>query len=101
MKKAREKWEKPALKNTADIDKAALELYKQDPDLAREFLTTYCLNNAERVIKAWWELGDRLLVKYNKVFIYDTETREKITIPYPDWWLKKIIEYDRLEPQKE
>jgi dipeptidase len=99
VKKAREKWEKSALKNTAAIDKAALELYKQDPDLAREFLTTYCLNNAERVIKAWWELGDQLLVKYNHLFIYNPETRERKTIQYPDWWLRIIIEQQKLEPR--
>ena len=101
VKKAREKWEKPALKNTAAIDKAALELYKQDPELAREFLTTYCLNNAERVIKAWWELGDQLLVKYNHLFIYNQETRERKTIQYPDWWLRIIIEHQKLEPRSE
>jgi dipeptidase len=101
VKKAREKWEKPALKNTAAIDKEALELYKQDPDLAREFLTTYCLNNAERVIKAWWELGDQLLVKYNHLFIYNPETRERKTIQYPDWWLRIIIEHQKLEPRSE
>ena len=101
VKKAREKWEKPALKNTAAIDKAALELYKQDPDLAREFLTTYCLNNAERVIKAWWELGDQLLVKYNHLFIYNQGARERKTIQYPDWWLRIIIEHQKLEPRSE
>jgi len=101
VKKAREKWEKPALKNTAAIDEAALELYKQDPDLAREFLTTYCLNNAERVIEAWWELGDQLLVKYNHLFIYNQETRERKTIQYPDWWLRIIIEHQKLEPRSE
>jgi dipeptidase len=101
VKKAREKWEKPALENTAAIDKSALELYKQNPDLAREFLTTYCLNNAERVIKAWWELGDQLLVKYNHLFIYHPETRERETIQYPDWWLRIIIEQQKLEPRTE
>ncbi len=101
VKKAREKWETPALKNTAAIDEAALKLYKQDPDQAREFLTTYCLNNAERVIKAWWELGDQLLVKYNHLFIYNPEARERKTIQYPDWWLRIIIEHQKLEPRSE
>jgi hypothetical protein len=54
------------------------------------------MTHADNVVDFWWELGDRLLVKYNKVFIYDTETREKKTIKYPNWWLKKIIEYDKL-----
>jgi dipeptidase len=83
------------------IDQIAGELFKKDPAQAAEFLTDYCLNNANSVVDAWWKLGDDLLVKYNKVFLYDTETREFNRIQYPDWWLKKIIEYDKLKPQEE
>lgn len=101
VRKAQEKWEKPAIRRTPAIDKAALELYKEDPELAREFLTNYCLSNAERVIKAWWELGDQLLVKYNHLFIYNPETRERKTIQYPDWWLRIIIQHDNLKPRSE
>jgi dipeptidase len=100
VRKAQEKWEGAAMAKVATIDKIASELHNTDPARAVEFLTDYCMNNANSVVDAWWELGDQLLVKYNKVFIYDTETREKITIAYPDWWLKKIIEYDKLEPQE-
>ena len=96
-----EKWEKPALERTPTIDKEALGLYKQDPELAKEFLTAYCLNNAEKVIKAWWELGDNLLVKYNHLFIYNTDTRERKMIQYPDWWLQIIIDHQKLEPRSE
>jgi dipeptidase len=100
VRKAQEKWEGAAMAQVPAIDKSALDLYKKDPAQATEFLTDYCMANADSVVKAWWELGDRLLVKYNKVFIYDKETREKKTIQYPDWWLKKIIEYDKLEHQE-
>jgi len=98
---AQDKWESKAMAEVSAIDGIARDLYEKDPERAVAFLTDYCNGNAESVVDAWWELGDRLLVKYNKVFIYETETREKITIAYPDWWLKKIIEYDKLEPQEE
>lgn len=101
VREAQKKWEGAAMAKVPVIDKTAQEMYEKDPVQAAEFLADYCMANADSVVKAWWELGDRLLVKYNKVFIYDTETREKITIQYPDWWLNKIIEYDKLEHQEE
>ena len=101
VRKVQEKWEGAAMNKVSTIDKIAEDLYKSDPAQAIEFLTDYCMNNASSVVDAWWELGDQLLVKYNKVFIYDTETREQITIKYPEWWLKKIIEYDKLKPQEQ
>ena len=42
-----------------------MDLYKKDPALAAGFLTDYCLANVDRVLAAWWQLGDDLLVKYN------------------------------------
>jgi dipeptidase len=96
VREAQEKWEGAAMAQVPSIDKTARELYEKDPAQATEFLTDYCMTHADNVVDFWWELGDRLLVKYNKVFIYDTETREKKTIKYPNWWLKKIIEYDKL-----
>jgi dipeptidase len=101
VRKAQEKWEGASMDKLPVIDQIAGELFKKDPAQAAEFLTDYCLNNASSVVDAWWKLGDDLLVKYNKVFLYDTETREFNRIQYPDWWLKKIIEYDKLKPQEE
>ncbi len=99
VRKAQEKWESGAVAKTPIIDKIALELHKKDPTQAREFLTDYCLNNANSVINAWWELGDQLLVKYNKLWIYDTQTRKRKAMKYPEWWLKELVEYNNLEPQ--
>ena len=70
-------WEKPAVERTPMIDAFALDLYKKNPAAARKFLTDYCLGNAERVIDAWWKLGDDLLVKYNHIWIYDAKTRKR------------------------
>ncbi len=101
VREAQKKWEKSAVDRTPDIDKAALELYKKDPAQAQQFLTDYCLNNANRVTGAWWELGNQLLVKYNKLWIYDVKTRKRNALKFPDWYLKALIEYNKLTPQSE
>ncbi|MFB0564237.1 MAG: dipeptidase, partial [Candidatus Aminicenantaceae bacterium] len=100
VKKAQKEWEEKALERAPVIEKTAHELYKQDPDLAAAFLTDYCLNNAQKVIKAWWDLGDHLLVKYNHLSIYDTEKRRRSRMKHPEWWLKEVVKYHNLEPRE-
>jgi len=101
VRKAQSKWEGSAVTKTPTIDKIALELHKKDPAQAREFITDYCVNNANSVTNAWWEMGDQLLVKYNKLWIYDTKTRKRKAMKYPVWWLKELVEYNKLEPEPE
>jgi len=67
------------------IETAALLLYGQDPELAREFLTDYCNNNANDVVNQWWNLADYFIEKY------DSGGRGG----YPAWWLKQAG-YDKL-----
>jgi dipeptidase len=102
VRAAQERWEMPAINRTPEIDKQALELYHQDPAKATEFLTGYCLDNARSVVDAWWELGDRLLVKYNKLGTYDMDKRSagrSKSQTVPDWWRKMVRVYDAiLEP---
>jgi len=94
-------WEKPVVDRTPTIDAFALELYKKDPAAARKFLTDYCLGNAQRVIDAWWKLGDDLLVKYNHLWVYDAKARKRNPMIFPDWWLKLLVEYNGLKPRPE
>jgi dipeptidase len=99
VRDAQAKWEAPAIARTAEIDKRAQELYAQDPAKAAEFLTGYCLDNARDVVTAWWELGDCLLVKYNKLGTYNAEKRtveRSRTQTVPDWWKKMVRVYDAL-----
>ena len=100
VQKAQHKWEKTAIERVPSIDISAKELYTQDPKLAVRFLTDYCLNNANKVIEAWWELGDQLLVKYNHLSIYDTQNRKRSNLPYPEWWVKEVVRYHNLKPRK-
>jgi dipeptidase len=101
VRDAQKIWEKPVVDRTPIIDKFATELYQSNPAQLHQFLTEYCTNNASLVINAWWELGDQLLVKYNHLWIYDVKTRKRLPLTYPDWWLKLLVEYNKLTPQPE
>ncbi|MDR1981235.1 MAG: C69 family dipeptidase [Tannerellaceae bacterium] len=46
------------------IDKAALELYDNDPAEARKFLTWFSSTTADSATERWKKLGEYLLVKY-------------------------------------
>jgi len=101
VKIAQAEWEGGALTRLIEIDKQAGDLYQKNPARAIKFLTDYCLDNANRVVNAWWELGDLLLVKYNHFGFYDSEkrTRDRSKPTYPDWWKKIVKMYDIwLEP---
>ncbi len=99
VRKAQDKWEKAAIKRTTDIDNHALKLYKKSPAQATEYLNDYCNNNAELVVDAWWDLGDQLLVKYNKLWYYNARERKREALKYPDWWLRELVKYNNLQPK--
>ena len=94
VKELQEKLENKQFALQPAIESVALELYKVDPELAREFLTDYCQNNANNVVDAYWELADKLIVKYrnNRLNTFNEEIgRGKSTsIGYPAWWLKSV-----------
>ena len=73
-----------------------MKLYNENPELAREFLTDYCTNNANNVVDAYWELADKLIAKYrnNNLNIIDEAPGRNLgksnSIGYPAWWLKSV-----------
>lgn len=67
------------------IEATALELYKKDPALAVRYLTDYVVSTGDKVVKYWWELADKLIVKYN-----DGGIMGETSPVYPDWWLEAI-----------
>ncbi len=99
VREAQKKWEASAVERTPLIDKNALELYQKDPAAANQYLTDYCVSNAQAVTDAWWQLGDALLVKYNHLWIYDSKTRKRNPLPFPDWYLKLLVETNKLKPR--
>jgi dipeptidase len=100
---AQAKYERDLVKRIPEIDQQALALYKKKPAEAAKFLTGFSLNNAQTVVAAWWKLGDDLLVKYNRLYLYDTEKRtyDRGKPALPDWWKKAVRAFDILmEPDK-
>jgi hypothetical protein len=51
-----------------DIEKKALELYKEDPKKAIEFVNGYSNDFARAVVSRMWEVGDELWTKYTNGF---------------------------------
>jgi dipeptidase len=103
VKKAQAEWEGGAVARMAELDKQAQELYAKSPAKASKFLTDYCLDNADKVVRAWWNLGDQLFIKYNHLGYYDVEKRSKDRrLPaYPESWNKAVRAFDvLLEPEE-
>ena len=91
IKKAQQEWEVGALAKIPEIDKQAVELYAKSPAKAVAFLTEFSNANAEKVVAAWWELGDKLLVKYNHFGFYDAEKRARARgQAAPSVWQKAV-----------
>jgi dipeptidase len=67
------------------IVKTAKQLYEKDPTLARQFLTDYCVSNANEVVKEWWNFSDHLIKKYS-----DGDGFQDEVTGYPTWWLEKV-----------
>lgn len=51
-----------------EIDKKALALLKDDPDKAKEFLTSYCNKCGNKAVEEAWKLGDLIWTKYDGKF---------------------------------
>ena len=73
-----------------EIEKAALEFYKQAPELARNYLTEYSVSQADMVVERWRKLGESLLVKYMDGNVKDSQ-KHVLHPPYPESWYKRII----------
>lgn len=73
-----------------EIDRAALALYKQSPQLAKEYLTKYSSAQGKMVLKRWKKLGEFLIWKYLDGNVKDEFG--KVTHPgYPKEWYKRIV----------
>lgn len=63
-----QKFEEEALKKQPEIEEQAMTLYKKSPKKARKFLTEYSSGWMNRLVKAYWKLGDDLWSKYTGKF---------------------------------
>ena len=61
-------WQKKLFEQQSEIDQKAQELYDQDPEKAREFLSNYTNKWGNKVVEKAWNLGDKLWTKYDEQF---------------------------------
>ncbi|MEI6157668.1 MAG: C69 family dipeptidase, partial [Atribacterota bacterium] len=64
-----DKYETAALRLLPAVGKTAQELYQKDEKMAREYLTTFCTQQADKTIADWWSFADQLIVRYSDGFI--------------------------------
>lgn len=73
----------------AEVDKAALNLYKTSPATARTYLTDYCVAQGDMVTARWRKLGELLIWKYLDGNVRD-EKGNVTHPPYPESWYKAV-----------
>ncbi len=72
------------------VEQAALALFKQSPELARDYLTKYSHDQAARTVERWRRLGTELLVKYLDGNVRDAQGN--VTHPgYPKAWTERVL----------
>lgn len=78
------------LADQAEIDAAALILYKSSPRQARDYLTAYSVQQGEMTVNRWRELWGFLMWKYNDGNVRTSQGRLSQP-PYPEAWYRQIV----------
>jgi dipeptidase len=72
------------------VEKTALDLSRNDPDMLRQYLTDYSVSQAEMVVKRWQDLAGHLITKCNDGYVKDEDGRPK-EVGYPEAWLREVL----------
>ena len=78
------------LNNQNQIEKQAEILLKKDKNSAVKFLTDYDVQNTEKVMTRWIELGEELITKYNDGYVKDEKGNPQ-TVNYPEAYRKEVL----------
>jgi hypothetical protein len=80
--------ERAEIEGMARLDQEALSLYAQDPERARQLLTTYCRTQAHQVVDTWWDLAWYLVARYDDGYVSAPENMAH-EVGYPRDWYDK------------
>jgi dipeptidase len=72
------------------VEKTAVELSMSNPDLARRYLTDYCVMHGEQTVSRWRTLTEDLITKYNDGYVRSPEGKYP-DVGYPEEWLRRVI----------
>jgi dipeptidase len=90
VQKVQREFEGRFLADQSEVDRTALDLYKQNPGLAKDYLTQYAGKQTEELMTRWKKLGEFLIWKY-----LDGNVRNEkgeVTHPKaPEDWLRCIV----------
>ncbi|MGB7294770.1 MAG: C69 family dipeptidase [Candidatus Aminicenantales bacterium] len=64
LQAVRDPLEAELFKNLKEVDARALDLFRRDPELAKEYLTDVTKSNMEKVVKMYKDLRNLLITKY-------------------------------------
>jgi dipeptidase len=64
--KVRDALQADLLTESRRVDKKAVAMYQKNPKAARAYLTRYVKTACKKVVRAYWELGDRLWTRYDE-----------------------------------
>lgn len=81
------------LARQAAVEQAALEKHRRAPEEAREYLTAYSVEQGERTVERWRQLGEALLVKYVDGNLKD-EKGQVLHPGYPEGWNELVAQRD-------
>jgi len=88
IKKKQEEIENQIYAFQPAIENAAKELYDKNPELARAYLTEYCINKGNAVVDEWRKFGKFLVAKYIDGYVNKPHVGE--SVGYPFEWLQGI-----------
>lgn len=86
-----------------EVEAKAMEMYKESPAKAKEYLTGYTVQTAQNMLDGWKKLGEYLIVKYNDLVMKRTKdgkferTSTGLCAPvirpgYPEEYNRKVIQ---------
>ena len=84
------------------VETAAMKLYNEDPEKAKDFLTNYTHMTAQSAVDSWKKLGEFLIVRYNdgamkkmkdgKLMRPETGNTAPLVRPgYPEEFLRELV----------
>ncbi|MFH1845480.1 MAG: C69 family dipeptidase [bacterium] len=80
-----------ALALQPEVERAAVAMAQNDPELLALYLTDYSGGRAARTVERWTELGEFLLTKYNDGYVKDDAGRPQ-EHGYPEVWLRAVTQ---------
>ncbi len=90
VQKVQRELEGKFMADQANIEKLALKLYNESPQLAIDYLTEYSVNIGNSTVKRWKKLGEFLIYKYLDGNVKDELGNVKHP-GYPKSWYRKIV----------